>query len=111
MSEDDPGVGNGGDPRDGGDSDGTRDGDGVPPDVRATLDSLLSTVEGVEDDGDPETALSALDTAATVARNKVPDPDERERLVHGCREARAALSGDDAALAAAYARLLRARLS
>lgn len=106
MSEDGTGAGAG--PGDGGDDRDTSD--GVPPDVRATLASLFGTVERVADDGDPETALSALDTAGTVARNKVPDPERRERLVHGCRRARAALGAGERAVAAEYARSARAWL-
>jgi len=88
--------------------------EGVPPDVRAALDSLLETVADVdpdrEEETDPGTARAALSTARTVAGTKVPDPDERERLVAGCRRAATALDDGDRAVAAEYARATRRRL-
>lgn len=91
-------------------TDDSAGGESVPPDVRAALDSLLSSVAGVDRETDPETARAALSSARTVAQTKVPDPAEREVLVRGCRQATAALADGDRAVAAEYARAMRRRL-
>ncbi len=88
----------------------SEDATGVPPDVRAALDALLSTVAAVDGGTEPETARAALSSARTVAETKVPDPGERETLVEGCRRARAALADGERAVAAEYARAMRRRM-
>ena len=74
--------------------------DDVPHDVRAALSQLLDGAGRAAEAGDAESAAALLDTAATVAANKLPPGDRRDRLRHGCEAARAALP--DGALAAAY---------
>jgi len=83
-------------------------GDDVPHDVRAALAQLLDRAARAAEAGDAETAAALLDTAGTVAANKLPDGDRRDRVRHGCRSAREALP--DGALAAAYADAAAARL-
>ncbi|OYR52771.1 hypothetical protein DJ73_10045 [Halorubrum sp. Ea1] len=82
--------------------------DGMPHDVRAALTQLLDRAGWAAKTGDTETAVALLDTAETVAANKLPLGDRRDRLRHGCRAARAALPDGD--LAAAYADAAAARL-
>ena len=82
--------------------------DDVPHDVRAALAQLLDRAGRAAEAGDAETAAALLDTAGTVAANKLPPGDRRDRLRRGCREAREALP--DGALAAAYADAAAARL-
>ena len=74
----------------------------APPDVGATPETLLPAVTEVPTS---EAARSVLETARTVVRNKVSDPERRERLGHGCERALAALENPaEPALAAEYAR-------
>lgn len=82
--------------------------DDVPHDVRAALSQLLDRAARAAEAGDAETAAALLDTAGTVAANKLPDGDRRDRVRHGCAAAREALL--DGALAAAYADAAAARL-
>jgi hypothetical protein len=81
----------------------------VPHDVRAALTQLLDSAGRAAETGDTETAASLLDTAETVAENKLPDGDRRDRIRHGCAAARGALPDGD--LAAAYADAAAARVS
>ena len=83
-------------------------GDDVPHDVRAVLTQLLDRAGRAAEAGDGETATTLLDTAATVARNKLPPGDRRDRVRRGCEAARAALP--DGELAAAYAEAAASRL-
>jgi len=84
------------------------DADDVPHDVCAALAQLLDRAGRAAEAGDAETAAALLDTAGTVAANKLPDGDRRDRVRHGCAAAREALP--DGALAAAYADAAAARL-
>ncbi|TKX83727.1 hypothetical protein EXE43_22745, partial [Halorubrum sp. SS5] len=52
-------------------------------------------------EGDAPTARATLDTAETVATNKLPAGERRDRIRWGCAAARDALPNGD--LAAAYA--------
>ena len=87
---------------------GDADADDVPHDVRAALAQLLDRAGRAAEAGDDDTAAALLDTARTVATNKLPPGDRRDRLRHGCRAASAALP--DGTLAAAYADAAVARL-
>lgn len=80
----------------------------MPPDVRSSLGQLLSNARRSAQDGDHETARSLLDTAGTVAGNKLPEGDRRDRLRHGCSAASGALPDGD--LAAAYVEAMERRL-
>lgn len=77
------------------------DPDEVPHDVRASLDQLLAAARTAAVEGDDETARAALDTAETVATNKLPAGERRDRIRWGCAAALDALPNGD--LAAAYA--------
>ncbi|CCQ35687.1 uncharacterized protein Nmlp_1485 [Natronomonas moolapensis 8.8.11] len=80
----------------------------MPPDVRSSLGQLLSNARQSARDGDAETARSLLETAGTVAENKLPEGDRRERLRHGCAAAVGALP--DGELAAGYVEAMERRL-
>lgn len=82
--------------------------DEMPEDVRASLGQLLSNARESAREGDTETATSLLETASTVAENKLPDGDRRDRLRFGCSAAREALPDGD--LAAAYIESMERRL-
>ena len=73
----------------------------VPHDVRAALTQLLEEARGAASAGDAETAAALLETAGTVADNKLPPGERRDRIRRGCETARGALPDGD--LAAAYA--------
>jgi hypothetical protein len=77
------------------------DPDEVPHDVRASLDQLLAEARGAAERGDVDTARTLLDTAETVATNKLPAGERRDRIRWGCAAALDALPNGD--LAAAYA--------
>ena len=80
---------------------GARPTETVPHDVRAALTQLLEKARGAANDGDTETAAALLETAGTVAENKIPPGERRDRIRRGCETARGALPDGD--LAAAYA--------
>ncbi|MDB2272020.1 hypothetical protein PN416_10765 [Halorubrum ezzemoulense] len=77
------------------------DPDEVPHDVRASLDQLLAEARAAARRGDADTARALLDTAETVATNKLPPGERRDRVRWGCAAALDALPNGD--LAAAYA--------
>jgi hypothetical protein len=77
------------------------DPDEVPHDVRASLDQLLAEAGAAAERGDADTARALLDTAETVATNKLPAGERRDRVRWGCAAATDALPNGD--LAAAYA--------
>ena len=75
--------------------------DEVPHDVRASLTQLLAEARAAAERGDLDAARALLDTAETVATNKLPTGDRRDRVRWGCAAATDALPNAD--LAAAYA--------
>ena len=77
------------------------DPDEVPHDVRASLSQLLAEARTAARRGDADTARALLDTAETVATNKLPPGERRDRIRWGCATALDALPNGD--LAAAYA--------
>ena len=77
------------------------DADEVPHDVRASLVQLLAAAADAAAEGEAETARATLDTAETVATNKLPTGERRDRVRWGCAAALDALPNGD--LAAAYA--------
>ena len=77
------------------------DPDEVPHDVRASLEQLLASAADAAAEGDAATGRAALDTAETVATNKLPTGERRDRVRWGCAAALDALPNTD--LAAAYA--------
>ncbi|VTT87101.1 hypothetical protein DM2_3139 [Halorubrum sp. DM2] len=77
------------------------DPDEVPHDVRASLEQLLAAAASAAADGDHQTVRATLDTAETVATNKLPAGERRDRIRWGCGAAADALPNAD--LAAAYA--------
>jgi hypothetical protein len=69
------------------DADPDTDTDGgvdLPADVEATLAQLLAEAAGAARRRETEEVRAVVDTVGTVARNKVPAGDLRERLEHGC---------------------------
>jgi hypothetical protein len=61
--------------------------DDLPADVRATLTQLFDEAAAATRERRSETATAALETAATVVENKVPESDTKRRLAHGCGRA------------------------
>ncbi|MFC7136815.1 hypothetical protein [Halobaculum litoreum] len=81
----------------------------LPADVEAALTQLVEAARDAVRDGRTDDALAAVDTARTVASNKLPAGDRRDRLVHGCDRV-ADLAADDPAVATEYLAALRRRL-
>jgi len=81
----------------------------LPADVESTLTQLLAAARTALREGRPEEARSAVDTARTVARNKLAAGDRRDRLVHGCDRV-VDLATADPAVAAEYLDAVRRRL-
>ena len=77
----------------------------VPHDVRAALTQLLAEARSAARADDRKTARALLETAETVATNKLPPGDRRDRIRRGCVAAADALP--EAPLAAAYAEAAR----
>ena len=67
----------------------------LPADVRDVLAQLLGEAESSAAAGEYDVVRALLDTVETVVRNKVPDADERARLLAGCGTVRDALGADD----------------
>lgn len=84
----------------------------VPPDVEAVLSQLFAEAQEALENGDVETAVSAVTSAATVVRNKLPEGTLRGELRHGCERMQAAVSGDEqnVAVAVEYLTVMRSRL-
>lgn len=75
----------------------------IPADVESVLTQLLGEAREAFERGDTETGVSATTSAASVARNKLPEGRLRGRLLHGCQRAEAvATTDDDAGVAAEY---------
>jgi hypothetical protein len=77
----------------------------LPVDVADTLAQLFGEARAAARDADPDRVDTILETAATVSTNKVPDPELRARLTHGCARARDVARGEPL-VAAEYCRLL-----
>jgi hypothetical protein len=82
--------------------------DEMPADVRSSLRQLLSEARDAATAGDTDTAEALLESAHTVATNKLPEGTRRARLRHGCLSATEALP--DGTLAAAYIAAMERRL-
>lgn len=81
----------------------------LPADVRAVLDQLLGAADESLSAAEYDTVYDIIDTVETVVRNKVPDPDERERLLVGCTTVRSTLEFDDET-AVGYLRSMQRRV-
>jgi hypothetical protein len=81
----------------------------LPPDVREVLAQLLSEADEFVAAGEYDTVRELLDTVETVVRNKVPDPEERERLLAGAATVRDSLGSDDGT-ATGYLRSMQRRV-
>jgi hypothetical protein len=79
----------------------------LPVDVRDTLAQLFREAGSAARSRDAAEVDTILETAATVTTNKVPDPDLRTRLLHGCHRAREVVDGEPL-VAAEYCRLMHA---
>ncbi len=84
----------------------------VPPDVEAVLSQLFAEAREAFENGDVETGLAAVTTAATVATNKLPEGTLRGELRHGCQRTQAAVSEEEenVAVAVEYLTVMRSRL-
>jgi len=67
----------------------------IPADVRDTLAQLLDECATALDERDLATARDTIDTAQTVATNKLPDGDLRDELLHGCGRVATLIDADD----------------
>jgi hypothetical protein len=68
-------------------------GDKMPADVRSSLGQLLSEARTAATGGDSDIAEALLESAHTVATNKLPDGTRRDRLRNGCLSGSAAFDG------------------
>lgn len=82
--------------------------DEMPADIRSSLGQLLAEARNYAKTGDSDTAASLLESAHTVATNKLPEGTRRDRLRHGCLSAHDALP--DGTLATAYIIAMERRL-
>lgn len=82
----------------------------IPSDVRAVLAQLLEEGETAIDSGDITVARDAVDTIERVSRNKLPDGELRDQLLHGCVRVRVTLDEDEHTIAVAYLRAMASRL-
>lgn len=82
----------------------------VPADVEAVLAQLFDEASEAFERGDVETGVSAVTTAATVTRNKLPESALREELLHGC-ERTEQVAADNDAVAAEYTAAMARRLA
>jgi hypothetical protein len=85
----------------------------VPPDVDDVLAQLFDEGRTAFEQGDVETGVSAVTSAATVARNKLPESALREAILHGCERAEAVATAEDgdSAVAAEYVAAMERRLA
>jgi hypothetical protein len=81
----------------------------LPADVRAVLTQLLGAAAESLAEEEYSTVRDVLDTVETVVRNKIPDPEERERLLAGCSTVRDSLDADDET-ASGYLRAMQRRV-
>ncbi|RLM54122.1 hypothetical protein DVK02_11920 [Halobellus sp. Atlit-31R] len=72
----------------------------LPADVRAVLAQLLDAAEGAVHAARYASVRNLLESVESVIQNKVPDPEERQRLLWGCGVVRDALVKDDATASA-----------
>lgn len=82
--------------------------DGMPADVRATLEQLFEEARVAAKAGETDLADTVLESAGTVVETKLPAGQRRDRFDFGCRSAREALPEGD--LAAAYVEAMERRL-
>jgi len=85
------------------------DPDELPADVESVLTQLVEAARLAVREGRAEDAVAAVETARTVARNKLSDDEYTQRLVHGCDRV-ADLAADDPTVAAEYLDAMRRRL-
>lgn len=81
----------------------------LPPDVRETLGQLFAAADEAVRERRTADGLSAVESARTVATNKVPDEELRARLRHGCDRV-AELAAAEPLVAAEYCRAMRDRV-
>lgn len=81
----------------------------LPPDVQDVLGQLLEAADESLAAAEYDTVYDVLDTVETVVRNKVPDPEERDRLLSGCATVRDTLEVDDET-ASGYLRSMQRRV-
>ncbi|UIO98544.1 hypothetical protein Hbl1158_08210 [Halobaculum sp. CBA1158] len=81
----------------------------LPADVESALTQLVESARVAVREGRTAEALAAVDTAHTVAENKLPPGDRRDRIRHGCERV-ADLAAADPTVAAEYLDAVRRRL-
>lgn len=81
----------------------------LPADVTSALTQLIVGARTAIREGKPDEAVDAVDTAATVATNKLPPGDRRETILYGCSRVRD-LAADDPPVATEYLEAMRRRL-
>lgn len=84
---------------------------GIPADIRAVLTQLFAEGRRSLGDGDVATARDIVASARTIVRNKLPEGERRERLLHGCARVASLLDGTpESDAAAAYLSAMERRL-
>jgi hypothetical protein len=73
----------------------------LPTDVEDTLTQLLAEGAASARRHDPDEVSAVIDTVSTVATNKLPAGDLRDRLLHGCATVDR-LAADEPLVAAEY---------
>ena len=82
-----------------------------PSDVQAVLSQLVDAGETAIRSGELETARQTVTSAETVSRNKLPEGDLREQMIHGCSQVTVALDEGLPETAAEYLRAMGRRLA
>lgn len=70
-------------------------GDDLPPDVQDTLVQLLEECATALEEENLSTARETIDSAESVATNKLPEGDLRDHLLHGCGRVSELLDPDE----------------
>jgi hypothetical protein len=78
----------------------------LPVDVADTLAQLLGEAADAARTRDDDHVEALLNTVTTVTENKVPDPELKRQLRHGCRAVESTC-GDEPLVAAEYCRAMR----
>lgn len=71
----------------------------LPSDVHSVLTQLLGEARAAAAERDVATVADAVASVESVATNKVPESEVRERLLHGCAEVERLLAGLEPPLA------------
>ena len=83
----------------------------LPSDVQVVLTQLIDEGETAIRSTEFDTARQTVRSAETVSRNKLPESDLREQLLHGCEQVHTALDEERPDTAAEYLRAMGRRLA